>query len=96
MTNATTLPTRNFRGDPPGTYADVVLTVLKRTYGGTPHAAKRLAQAARTSYRTAENWLMGANAPSGEALINLMAECEELAEEVGRLVAERRQAKRDN
>jgi hypothetical protein len=88
--------TRNFRGTSvPSTYADVVLDVLQREYGGQPNAAKRLARAARTSYRTAENWLAKLNAPSGEALINLMVECETLADEIQELIAERRAAKQD-
>jgi hypothetical protein len=72
------------------TYSDVVINVLRREYGPLKHATKLLARHARTSPRTAENWLAGTHAPNGEKLINLMASCEVLAEEVHRLVAKRK------
>ena len=75
------------------TYSDTILTAIAREYGSLPHAAKLLARHARTSYRTAENWLAGICAPNGEKLVNLMAECQVLADEVNRLVAERRAKK---
>lgn len=97
MSNESSRFTRNFRGDAvTASYADVVLDVLEREYAGKPHAAKLLARAAKSSYRSAENWLAKLNAPSGEALINLMVECEALADEVQELVAQRRAAKQDN
>jgi hypothetical protein len=43
--------------------------------------------------RTAENWLAGEHAPNGENLVELMAACSELADEINRLVAERRAAR---
>lgn len=72
------------------TYSEAVLTAITREYGKRPNAAKLLARHARTSYRTAENWLAGICAPNGEKLVDLMANCEPLADEVMRLVAERR------
>jgi len=72
------------------TYSDAVVDVLRREYGPLKHATKLLARHARTSPRTAENWLAGSHAPNGEKLINLMAVCDALADEVNRLVAERR------
>lgn len=75
------------------TYSDVVLGVLKREYAPLKHAAKLLARHARTTPRTAENWLAGTHAPNGEKLINLMAECETLAAEINRLIAARRAAR---
>jgi hypothetical protein len=44
------------------------------------YAAELLARKARVSPRTAENWLRGECAPQGEALLNLMAECHDLAD----------------
>ncbi|MEJ0017505.1 MAG: hypothetical protein WDN25_13260 [Acetobacteraceae bacterium] len=77
------------------TYTDVVLGVLRREYAPLKNAAKLLARHARTTPRTADNWLAGSHAPNGEKLINLMAECAELADEVNRLVAARRAARGD-
>jgi len=74
------------------TYSDVVLGVLRREYAPLKHAAKLLARHARSTPRTAESWLAGTHAPNGEKLVNLMAECPALADEVNRLVAERRAA----
>lgn len=72
------------------TYSDVVVDVLRREYGPLKHAAKLLARHAKTTPRTAENWLAGTNAPNGEKLINLMAECNTLADEINRLIHDRR------
>lgn len=82
---------RKFRGMT--AYSNAVLEVIQRQYAPLRHGHKLLARDAGTSPRTAENWLRGNNAPSGENLIALMAECEELAAEVNRLVAERRAAR---
>lgn len=72
------------------TYGDVVLRVIRREYAPLKHAAKLLAKHAGTTPRTAENWLSGINAPNGEKLVNLMAECDPLADELNGLVAQRR------
>jgi len=74
------------------TYSDVVFGVIRREYAPLKHAAKLLARHAKTTPRTAENWLSGTHAPNGEKLINLMAECPSLAVEVNRLVDARRMA----
>lgn len=75
------------------TYGEAVFQVIRREYAPLKNAAKLLARAARTTPRTAENWLAGTHAPNGEKLVNLMAECPALADEVMRLVAERRAAR---
>jgi len=75
------------------TYNDVVLGYIKRTLGPLKHAAKLLARASGTTPRNAENWLAGVHAPNGENLVELMAECSDLADEINRLVAERRAAR---
>jgi hypothetical protein len=77
------------------TYSATVFPVMQREYAPLKHAAKLLARHARTTPRTAENWLAGTHAPNGEKLLNLMAECTDLADEVNRLVAERRAARGD-
>lgn len=71
-------------------YNEMVCGILRRNYAHLKNAAKILARDARATPRAAANWLDGLNAPSGESLINLLANCEELAAEVNRLVAERR------
>jgi len=75
------------------TYTDAITSVLRREYLPLRNAAKTLARHGGTSTRTAENWLAGLHAPSGESLVNLMAECEALTAEVNRLVEERRKAR---
>lgn len=75
------------------TYGDVVHDVIRRQFAPLKHAAKLLARAAGTTPRTAENWLAGSHAPNGDKLLNLMAECDELADEIFRVVAERRAAR---
>jgi hypothetical protein len=75
------------------TYNDVVLNYIRRRFGLLKHAAKLLARASGTTPRNAENWLAGVHAPNGENLVELMAACSELAEEINRLVEERRAAR---
>lgn len=91
--------TRKLRGEimqaSASTYSETVLTVLAGRYGAVRHGAKLLARHAKTSVKTASNWLQGLNAPSGESLIELMVHCEELAVEVNRLVEERRKQNAD-
>jgi hypothetical protein len=89
---------RNFRGRSvalTATYSDVVFDVLRREYAPLKHAAKLLARHARTTPRTAENWLAGTHAPNGDKLVYLMAECEALADELFKLVAERKRMRGD-
>lgn len=62
------------------TYPEFVCGFLRERFSPLRHAEKLLARAARVSPRTAENWLRGQCAPQGEALLNLMAECDGLAE----------------
>ena len=75
------------------TYNDVVIGYIRREFAPLKHAAKLLARASGASPRTCENWLAGSHAPNGESLVQLMAECHDLADEVMRLVAERRAAR---
>lgn len=85
---------RNFNGI--GTYGDVVLGFIQRKYGPLRNATKLLARDAGCSPRTAESYLAGTHAPNGEKLINLLAECQELADEVNRLVAQRRRVRHND
>lgn len=78
------------------TVSEVVTGYLRRECGPLRHAAKLIARKARATPRTAEAWLAGRHAPYGEHLINLMAECDALAEEINRLVEERRTCSRSS
>lgn len=60
-------------------YPDLVGGFLRQRFGLLRGAEKLLARMARSSPRTAENWLRAECAPGGEHLLNLMAECDELA-----------------
>jgi hypothetical protein len=75
------------------TYNDVVLGYIRREFSPLKHAAKLLARSAGTTPRCAKAWLDGEHAPNGESLVQLMSSCSELADEVMRLVAERRAAR---
>lgn len=65
-------------------YREMVLTLIATEYGGQRHAAKRLARAAKSSYRTAQAWLSGRKVPSGHHFMNLLQECEAMAEAIKR------------
>jgi hypothetical protein len=86
--------TRKIRGRPM-TYAMAVHAVLLQHYGPLRSAAKLLARATGASPRSAENWLQGLCAPRGDELISLMAECDELRDEIMRLVDLRKNACRE-
>lgn len=64
------------------TYAALMHDWLRARWAMQRHAEKRLARAVGCSPRTVENWLRGLSAPSGEQLLNLMAECDGLAEDI--------------
>jgi hypothetical protein len=78
---------RNFRGKIVSdagitfpTYPQLIGGFLRERFAPLRHAEKLLARSARVSPRTAENWLRGECAPQGEALLNLLAECDGLAD----------------
>ena len=76
------------------TYPDLVGGFLRERFGLLRGAPKLLARLGRTSPRTAENWLRDKCAPSGEHLLSLMAECDELADIILAEVERRREAQR--
>lgn len=67
--------------------------VLRRWTGDMRNAAKRLGRRISSDPRVVENYIYGRHCPPAAKLIELMAECDELAQEVNRLVAERRAAR---
>ena len=64
--------------------------ILRRHTGEMRNAAKRLGRRIGADPRVVENYIYGRHCPPAAKLIELMAACDELAEEVNRLVAERR------
>lgn len=64
--------------------------VLRAEYGELRHAAERLARKIGCDPRAARNWLYGINAPRLADAIELAAECEAVADEINRLIIERR------
>jgi DNA-binding transcriptional regulator YiaG len=90
MNNSRLNNTRLLRGEvfmvTPASYAQTIYEVIRREYGPLRYASEVLARAAGVSSRTAQNWLSGANAPQGAALLNLMKNNEEVAAEMARLM----------
>jgi predicted transcriptional regulator len=69
-------------------YSETVTGILRRKYGNVRHATKMLARIVGSTPRTVQNWLDGTNAPRGAELIRLMQECDELRDEIFRIVEE--------
>lgn len=70
-----------------------LLDVIAREFRPLRFAQELLARASGKTPRAARNWLDGRCTPDAEALIELMASCSSIADEVERLVAERRMAR---
>jgi hypothetical protein len=96
MRNDSGISPRNIHGDDAMsqtlTYPDLITGFLRGRFGLERGAEKRLARAGKCSPRTVENWMRGQSAPAGEHLLNLMAECDGLAEAVLAEVQRRRRA----
>lgn len=72
------------------TYNETVWSVIAREYQPLRNAEERLARHAGATPRAARNWLQRQCTPNGENLVNLMAQCEALHEEITRLVKTKR------
>lgn len=70
-----------------------LLDAIRREFMPFRFAAEMLARASRKTPRAARNWLSDRNAPDAVALIELMAACSSIADEVESLVSERRRAR---
>jgi hypothetical protein len=79
--------------DAASTYPDVMATFLRRKYAPLRNARKLLAREAKTSPRTTEHWLAGKHPPKVEELIRLMAECDDLHNEILLLVQQQKARK---
>ena len=67
-------------------YSDVMTSFFERRYAPYRGARKLLARDAGVSPRTAEHWLAGKHLPKAEELLSLMANNNELARDIMRLV----------
>jgi hypothetical protein len=72
------------------TYNDIIGSYLRERFAPLRHATKIIARIGRVSPRTAENWLSGTHAPQGEALLNLIGECDDLGARIMAAAAERK------
>ena len=75
-------------------YGAVIFAFLRTEYSAVRHGVKQLAADAGVSSRTAENWLAGHCAPTGESLLTLMASCPALEAVINDTIAARRAAAR--
>ncbi|VIO73303.1 hypothetical protein CI1B_49080 [Bradyrhizobium ivorense] len=67
------------------TYAALIADVLRSELGNSHRAHKTLMRWTGANERTAKNWLSGSNGPSGEHLLQLMRNSDEVFECVLRL-----------
>lgn len=75
-------------------YTDVFGNWVERKYAPLRHARKLLARDAGSSPRTAEHWISKRHVPKAEELIRLMANNDDLAAEIWRLVEEQKCSER--
>ena len=73
------------------TYSEITTGYLREQFSALRHAAKIVARLAGVSPRTAENYLAGTHAPSGEALLNLLAHCDGLLARIDAEIERRKQ-----
>jgi transcriptional regulator with XRE-family HTH domain len=62
------------------TYDNLVRGWVQENFTGVKFAAKKLADMAKVSTRTAEGWVQGRRTPGNDDLINLCVECPDLVE----------------
>lgn len=66
-------------------FADAIAEALRREYGQAPGAVKRVVLLTGANERAVRNWFEARNAPSGENLVTLLANSDEVLETVLRL-----------
>jgi hypothetical protein len=78
---------KKFPGDvaPNPGYAAMIAEILRMELGSSHHAHKTLMRWTGANERTAKNWLSGSNGPSGEHLLALMRNSDQVFECVLRL-----------
>jgi hypothetical protein len=68
-----------------GAFTEVIAGALRRDFGGTAAAVKSVVRLTGANERAVKNWLAGKNGPSGENLVRLMRESDEVLEAVMQL-----------
>jgi hypothetical protein len=76
--------------DVTSTYDETIKSVIDREYGSLRNGAKILARHAKSSLAAAQHWIYGRRVPTGENLLNIMAESPGMYDEINRLISERR------
>lgn len=66
-------------------FSEAVADALRREFGGTPGAVKKVVRLTRANERAVRNWFEAKNAPSGENLVILMRHSDEVLEAILRL-----------
>ena len=66
-------------------FAEAIADALRREFGGTPGAVKKVVRLTRANERAVRNWFEAKNAPSGENLVILIRHSDEVLEAVLRL-----------
>lgn len=76
--------------------AGALLAVIRREFGSSRHAAKRLAAIANSSVRTSESWLQEIRCPTVPNLISICAESEAVRDELFRQIELSKQQRTKN
>ncbi len=71
--------------EPEPGFAEAIADALRREFGGTPGAVKKVVRLTRANERAVRNWFEAKNAPSGENLVILMRHSDEVLEAILRL-----------
>lgn len=71
--------------EPEPSFAEAIADALRREFGGTPGAVKKVVRLTRANERAVRNWFEAKNAPSGENLVILIRHSDEVLEAVLRL-----------
>lgn len=66
-------------------FAEAIADALRREFGGTPGAVKKVVRLTRANERAVRNWFEAKNAPSGENLVILIRHSDEVLVAVLRL-----------
>lgn len=63
-------------------FAEAIAEALRRQFGDTPAAVKVVVRLTRTNERAVKNWFAAKNGPSGENLVILLRQSDEVLETV--------------
>lgn len=72
----------NTPASPPDRFPEVIAGALRREFGAVPGAVKQVVRITGANERAVRNWFEARNAPSGENLVALMRQSEEVLETV--------------